>query len=329
MACYSPMIVQKFYNRDGSESCKFLGKVNNEYIKKCYSKDESVRNDFSSRFILVPCGNCIGCRLDYSATWADRMLVESFDSPAMFLTLTYDDEFIPENSQGYQSISNDQITKFIQDLRNYFRDRKIRYCIASEYGDENLRPHFHCIIYNLDESDLKLNFYKCSDSGDPYFTSDVLSDIWKYGFNVVSIANYHTMAYTARYILKKQKGEAREVYENFDIEPPKFRMSRKPGIGYDWIISHYEELYQNGYVPCSRLLKPSGKIEYNRYFDKIVSDIDPKLFYKAKELRQDKTQQIFEQKLNNSSMNMDRILEFYKFERENFLKKNNFSRKTY
>lgn len=42
--------------------------------------------------IKIPCGKCVGCRLDYSRTWADRCVLEgkSFEHN-WFVTLTYDD----------------------------------------------------------------------------------------------------------------------------------------------------------------------------------------------------------------------------------------------
>lgn len=48
----------------------------------------------------LPCGKCIGCRLDYSREWAVRCTLEMQDWPAdtcWFVTLTYDDEHVPVN----------------------------------------------------------------------------------------------------------------------------------------------------------------------------------------------------------------------------------------
>lgn len=46
--------------------------------------------------ILIPCGRCLGCRLDYSRSWADRMMLELETSgSAVFLTLTYDQDHVP------------------------------------------------------------------------------------------------------------------------------------------------------------------------------------------------------------------------------------------
>lgn len=46
--------------------------------------------------IPIPCGNCYGCRLDYSRQWADRCIMELEEhESAYFLTLTYDDDHLP------------------------------------------------------------------------------------------------------------------------------------------------------------------------------------------------------------------------------------------
>lgn len=46
----------------------------------------------------IPCGHCIGCRLDYSRQWADRCLLEMKQhKESYFVTLTYDDEHLPKN----------------------------------------------------------------------------------------------------------------------------------------------------------------------------------------------------------------------------------------
>lgn len=44
---------------------------------------------------LIPCGQCVGCRLDYSRRWATRLMLElECHTSAFFLTLTYDDDHI-------------------------------------------------------------------------------------------------------------------------------------------------------------------------------------------------------------------------------------------
>lgn len=48
--------------------------------------------------IKLPCGQCLGCRLDYSREWAVRCTHESLlHKENSFITLTYDDEHLPED----------------------------------------------------------------------------------------------------------------------------------------------------------------------------------------------------------------------------------------
>ena len=47
--------------------------------------------------IYIPCGGCIGCRIDRSRQWALRCVHEaSLHSTNSFITLTYNDENLPE-----------------------------------------------------------------------------------------------------------------------------------------------------------------------------------------------------------------------------------------
>ena len=58
--------------------------------------DNLARNDVIRRLAL-PCGRCVGCRLERSRQWAVRCMHEAsmhmFNS---FVTLTYDDDHLPE-----------------------------------------------------------------------------------------------------------------------------------------------------------------------------------------------------------------------------------------
>ena len=47
------------------------------------------------KHFIIPCGQCIGCRIDYSKQWATRMLLENeYSSESHFITLTYDDTHV-------------------------------------------------------------------------------------------------------------------------------------------------------------------------------------------------------------------------------------------
>ena len=50
--------------------------------------------------VLVPCGHCVGCRLDYSRVWAERCVHEASKyEHNYFLTLTYDDDHLPKSKK--------------------------------------------------------------------------------------------------------------------------------------------------------------------------------------------------------------------------------------
>lgn len=60
-----------------------------------------ISKGFRDMPVVVPCGQCIGCRLDKAKDWAGRCIQESklWDSN-YFLTLTYDDALTPVHDYG-------------------------------------------------------------------------------------------------------------------------------------------------------------------------------------------------------------------------------------
>ena len=49
--------------------------------------------------VQVPCGRCIGCRLDRSLSWAVRCIHEaSLYDENCFITLTFDDKYLGDGS---------------------------------------------------------------------------------------------------------------------------------------------------------------------------------------------------------------------------------------
>lgn len=47
-------------------------------------------------YFEIPCGKCIGCRLQHGQDWSGRILMESLcHDNNWFITLTYDDEHVP------------------------------------------------------------------------------------------------------------------------------------------------------------------------------------------------------------------------------------------
>ena len=95
MSCVNPNYIRVGINDlDGTLTYKFLGNARYENAKEFGSyEDLATRGYF---YVLVPCRHCLGCRIDYSRMWANRMCLELKDNPnAIFVTLTYDNEHLP------------------------------------------------------------------------------------------------------------------------------------------------------------------------------------------------------------------------------------------
>ena len=117
----------------------------------------------SVRYLEVPCGNCIECRLNKSREWATRIACEQYTScNSIFLTLTYDDENLPMGNHFLPSLVPDHVSTFMKDLRAYckyhYNTDNIRFYAAGEYGSVTARPHYHLCIFNLPYSLLTKSF---------------------------------------------------------------------------------------------------------------------------------------------------------------------------
>lgn len=165
----------------------------------------------------IPCGVCIGCRVDASRRWAARAMAEcQLHDHNYFVTLTYDNEHVPKDGQ----LQKRDLQNFFKRLRKF---RSFRYLACGEYGDRFGRPHYHVCMFGLDIHDLKV--YQQGEY--TLFTSAFLSHVWGKGFVQVGDLNYSTASYITRYVLKK-RGQWTEEKKPF------YLMSRRPGIGAEW-----------------------------------------------------------------------------------------------
>lgn len=210
--------------------------------------------------IQLPCGQCIGCRLERSRQWAVRMVHESAMHDAnSFLTLTYRPEDLPDDL----SVNVSHFQDFIKRLRSRITPKRIRYFHCGEYGDEFSRPHYHAIIFGFDFPDRE---YFKEVNGCRYYRSAFLDDVWRFGFCVIGDVTFESCAYVARYVTKKVNGEAafhhymtmdHRTGELRDITPEYCTMSRRPGIGASWFKKYGSEVRQSDSVVMrGREMKP-------------------------------------------------------------------------
>lgn len=227
---------------------------------------------------LKPCGKCLGCRLDYSRMWALRGILElQLHSEACYLTLTYDNEHLPPG----RSLFKPDMQKFWKLLRKKLAPRQIRYMECGEYGEKNGRPHYHAIVFGWKPDDL---VFFSRRHGIPSYTSDTVSQCWKRGHILVGSVTYHSIAYVARYILKKQVGKDAEEY--YGVRRPEyFHMSNKPGIAHDWIATYNSSVYPEDKVFYFK----DGVLKFQkppRYFDKYMEDVYYDMIAEVREKRQ-------------------------------------------
>lgn len=265
MSCYAPLTgwYSKHINPSGKRSIVFN---RNEALDSYHS-------------LSIPCGQCIGCRLEKSRQWAIRCSLESqLYEHSYFLTLTYDDQHLPSSG----SLVPEDLQKFFKKLRRHIEyhgsDEKIRFFACGEYGDNFKRPHYHAIIYNLDIPDLKR--FSTSFNGDTYYTSEIINQIWRNGYVIIGQVTFESCAYVARYVTKKITGD--QADEHYQGRLPEFvRMSRRPGIGSAWLDKYQTDVYPHDYI----VIRDGIKVKPPKYFDKLFESIAPDEMAMIKELR--------------------------------------------
>ena len=117
-----------------------------------------------SALVPLPCGQCIGCRIDYSRQWANRCLLElKYHDSAWFCTFTYDDDHVPrtyypdpETGEAIPALTLQKrdFQLLMKRIRKKFENDKIRFFMSGEYGSQTFRPHYHAILFGLHLDDL-------------------------------------------------------------------------------------------------------------------------------------------------------------------------------
>lgn len=270
MACTNPLTGyrSKWINPSGKRAIVFNSKL---------ALDDSI--------LQIPCGRCMGCRLEKSRQWAVRIMHEaSLHEQNVFATLTYSPENLPLN----KSINVETFQNFMKRLRIECGPCRFFHC--GEYGEKNERPHYHAILFGMDFDDKLM--HKKSESGEWLFKSEKLEKIWKLGHCLLGSVTFESAAYVARYVTKKITGEPAKLhYMNYDKEtgeilgyrrPEYVTMSRNPGIGSKWIEQHMENTYGDGegsVLMRNKLMRPP------KYYDEQVKKMDEERFEGIKNVR--------------------------------------------
>lgn len=286
MPCYTPNKIIKY--PDGH--IRFLGAMSNQEAQTLTIITD--QGEYISP-VLVPCGQCIGCRLDYSRTWASRCMLEAMDHETnYFLTLTYNDDHLPPGKKLLPTLVPEAMQLFIKRLRRHYEytygHTGIRFYGAGEYGDISGRPHYHIIAFNLPLQDLTV--FGKNELGHTFYRSATLEALWPYGYVVIGECTWQSCAYTARYVVKKQKGQTAGVYEEAGIYPEFCRMSRKPGIARNYFEANCDIIYDTDEIILPSVGKKLQSFSPPRYYDNLLKERNELLLAKIKAKRGEKAE---------------------------------------
>lgn len=215
--------------------------------------------------MLVPCTNCLSCRLLRAAMWQVRGIHErSMHVHSCSITLTYNSKHVP-----WSGLQKFHLQDFFKRFRSQLvRDSKpsrrrgivprtsynFRYMACGEYGDDEGRPHFHAVLFGFDFDDKY--FWRRGKLGHKIYRSDFLESLWKFGNSEIGGADDEMISYLSRYILKKITGEkalthyadtvfCADTGQPYDFlrMPEFFLSSKKPAIGLSFLEEYWDDIF--------------------------------------------------------------------------------------
>jgi len=224
--------------------------------------------------ITIPCGRCIGCRLERSRQWAIRCINEAqLHEENAFITLTYNDEKIVYGKNETGTLVPADLQLFWKRLRKELdkNGKRIRYFACGEYGDTTNRPHYHACLFGYDFPDKKP--YSKNENGDILYSTDMLTNIWGNGLCYTGSVSFESAAYVARYIMGKKLGREKDYYNINGIQPEFVTMSRRPGIGSKW----YDK-YKNDVITNDIQIVRGHETRPPKFYDKLLEKENPEQY---------------------------------------------------
>lgn len=195
----------------------------------------------------VPCGKCADCRIKRTKQWSLRCLMEfGYHKKASFITLTYDEKFLPFNC-GVPTLVPKHLTDFFKRLRKYFDDGTVKYFSCGEYGTKFKRPHYHAIVFGVGFEDIEI-VRKC----------------WKYGFISSLPVNPATCSYVAGYCQKKLFGDLGKIEYQYKVPP--FQRS-SINLGLQFLIDNFNKILEDGSIKVFGHSYPIPRYFWNKFKD--------------------------------------------------------------
>lgn len=189
--------------------------------------------------------------------WSFRLMKEGERSEsALFVTLTYDTQYVPISPHGYMTLKKSDLQKFFKRLRK-LSDARIKYYAVGEYGSTRYRPHYHIILFNADIEQVERAW---------------ALDNKKIGDIHCGQVSEASIGYTLKYVSKPKRIP---LHQRDDRLPEFSLMSKKMGDNYlneKMIKWHKNDLTNRMYVP----IKDGKKIAMPRYYKEKIYTMEEK-----------------------------------------------------
>jgi hypothetical protein len=178
----------------------------------------------------VPCGKCNFCLSTKRTDWTFRLNQELKKAEsAKFVTLTYNDDQVPTNDTGLHELKKADMQLFFKRLRKQNAQHTqipVRHYTVGEYGTKTYRPHYHSILFNAHAKVI-----------------NNLDRLWPSGHIHVGDVTMASIHYVTKYVINR-------INCCPDRAPPFAIMSRRPGIGANYLTTHtqYHRADQRNYT---------------------------------------------------------------------------------
>lgn len=186
------------------------------------------------RTIALPCGKCLPCKQKTKAEWLFRLEQDLKDAiSAHFVTLTYNDKYLPISYQGFPTLNYQDVQLYIKRLRKQNNKKpKISLFTVGEYGTIKHRPHYHIIMFNASAETIEPNWSILN------ITTQKKEEIGRVDIGTVTSAS---IMYCLNYI---DKGDNKPT--GWEDSEDEFRIMSK-GIGNSYYKSHLKQ-YKNNLI---------------------------------------------------------------------------------
>lgn len=224
--------------------------------------------------MTVPCGNCIGCRLERSRQWTVRcqhevMMCERAGLGSCFLTLTIDDGHMPSHGE-----LDYRLCQLFHKRARINSGLSYKHLTLSEYGGQTYRPHFHCVVMGL--SFERGEPVGKGESGEVCYRNPLLEKWWKLGHSSFGDATAKSIGYCTRHNFKDpmkyppgffdEEWIDEETGEICKRRPPFLVFSRD--IGKSW----YEKFGRTDCHAGDRIVLRDGQVVGPiKYYDRLLA----------------------------------------------------------